>query len=520
MPGWPRQLDMEGTNFLEEYKTKLEYDYDPYSIMNYCNRFYDKGKLSLTDIKKVQKKYGPRANSLMMFEEKRFTGFYKSSDNFNYYQDGKLETFGVNIAFTIQPNETTEYFNVKHANGMNTLLDYSKKEKLQNKTLIPLSDNEISICKPKLNTANSSEITPLSTCKVFEKKDYVGYRAFYFNSKSNTYNQVMKSFCQELQGDETPWSKSNDWISKQYFVSLTSCIDISNYFNGDNDWILYFKGVGYSGRINDLEGYYFIDGLIYEDQYKTEEDLLYKYNFRTQLRSYKNFENNGQTYKKYTGLYKGNYYIDGLQADSHDLFSGFDEDGLPFNDYFALLVNKLYKNGFDFTGINPSKIGKNKGHYIDGSSFEFDGKYEIVNGKTYRFEVNRELDTDNTLAPRLGYQFSPTYLSKIYGFNPTSLGNGKNSYYTQGYPTTKLCINSNVCSGEDDSNNDIYQQFKTVNLDEIYAWIEVATEYSRYNENLDNEGEGTSKTALPILFKGNNPFNGEFGGENYQYGYP
>jgi len=100
------------------------------------------------------------------------------------------------------------------------------------------------------------------------------------------------------------------------------------------------------------------------------------------------------------------------------------------------------------------------------------------------------------------------------------LGNGKNSYYTQGYPTTKLCINSNVSSGEDDSNNDIYQQFKTVNLDEIYAWIEVATEYSRYNENLDNEGEGTTKTALPILFKGNNPFNGEFGGENYQYGYP
>ena len=33
-------------------------------------------------------------------------------------------------------------------------------------------------------------------------------------------------------------------IQKQYFVSLTHCIDFSGYFNDDgSDWRLYFKGV-------------------------------------------------------------------------------------------------------------------------------------------------------------------------------------------------------------------------------------------------------------------------------------
>ena len=54
---------------------------------------------------------------------------------------------------------------------------------------------------------------------------------------------MIKSFCQELQGGETPCSKSENWNTKQYFVSLTHCIDISGYFNGGNDWRLYFKGV-------------------------------------------------------------------------------------------------------------------------------------------------------------------------------------------------------------------------------------------------------------------------------------
>ncbi len=212
----------------------------------------------------------------MMFKEKPFTGFYKSSVNFTYYQYGKLENSGDNIAFIIQPNETAEYLNIKHANGMNTLVNYSKKEKLQNKTLIPLSDNAISICKPKLNTANTAEITPLSTCTVFEEKYYVDYRAFYFNSQSNTYNQVMKSFCQKLQGDETPWSKSQNFKQKQYFVSLTNCINFSSYFNDDSsDWRLYFKGVGYNGRIKDLEGYYFIDGLMFKDEYKNEMRIYF-----------------------------------------------------------------------------------------------------------------------------------------------------------------------------------------------------------------------------------------------------
>lgn len=98
------------------------------------------------------------------------------------------------------------------------------------------------------------------------------------------------------------------------------------------------------------------------------------------------------------------------------------------------------------------------------------------------------------------------------------MGNGKNSYYTQGYPTTKLCKNSGQCSNKNDSVNDIYQQFKDVNLDEIYAWIEVETQYSRYGEDLSYSGK--PEDVRPILFKGYNPYTGEFDGKNYQTGYP
>ena len=230
-------------------------------------------------------------------------------------------------------------------------------------------------------------------------------------------------------------------------------------------------------------------------------------------------------YKKYTGLYEGNYYIDGLRADSHDLFSRIDEDGLKLNDYFALRDNKLYKNGSVFNGINLSKIGINEGHYIDGINFKFDGDYEIVNGKTYRFEDSAShfnnmvpVHYNDNLAPVLGYQFNSTYVASLNGFNPTTLGNGKDSYYARGYPTTKLCRNSSNCSDEDASIEDIYQKFKNVNSDDIFAWISVATIYSRYGEDLSYEG--TPDTAAPILFKGQNPHTGEFGDKVYWKGYP
>lgn len=520
MPGWPRQFDMQDNKFLEEYKTKLEFDYDPYSIMNYCNNFYPKGKLSLTDIRKVQKKYGARADSIINLKEKPFTGFYNNgSDNFVYFQDGKHQTSSGSVSFMLNSNEDTKYFNVKHSNGMNTLADYSQKETLQDKVLIPLSNNPISICKTELNTTVSGVVTPLSQCKVFQKKDYIGYRPYYFNSKSNAFNQVTKSFCQELQGEETPWSKSNNWTPKQYFVSLTNCIDIPAYFNVDGNWRLYFKGVGYSGRIKDLEGFYFIDGVLFEDQYKTEQGVLYKYNFHTQLRSYKNFDNHGEMHSKYTGLYKGNYYLDGLLAESHDHINEFDENGLPVNDDFSISENKLYKNGFTFTGLNPSKIGETNGHYINGSNYEFEVKLQIVNGKIYRYHNNEDLFKTNILHPILGYQYNDnaTSFSKLRGFNPTSLGNGINSYYTQGYPTTILCKNSGQCSNKNDSVNDIYQLFKDVDLDEIYAWIEVATQYSRYGESLNYSGK--AEDVVPILFKGNNPYSGEFNGNTYWKGY-
>ena len=68
-----------------------------------------------------------------------------------------------------------------------------------------------------------------------------------------------------------------------------------------------------------------------------------------------------------------------------------------------------------------------------------------------------------------------------------------------------------------DSVNDIYQLFKDVDLDEIYAWIEVATQYSRYGESLNYSGK--AEDVVPILFKGNNPYSGEFNGNTYWKGY-
>ncbi len=125
---------------------------------------------------------------------------------------------------------------------------------------------------------------------------------------------------------------------------------------------------------------------------------------------------------------------------------------------------------------------------------------------------------NDNLAPVLGYQFNSTHVASLNGFNPTTLGNGKDSYYAQGYPTTKLCKTSSNCSDEDASIEDIYQNFKNVNSDDIFAWISVATIYSRYGEDLSYEG--TPDTAAPILFKGHNPHTGEFGDKIYRTGYP
>ena len=186
----------------------------------------------------------------------------------------------------------------------------------------------------------------------------------------------------------------------------------------------------------------------------------------------------------------------------------------------TLLGEKLYKNGFGFTGINPSKIGKKKGLYIDGSSFENQGKYEIVKDIIYSFNEEEIHRLGNKLHPRFGYQFNATTFFNFSGFNPTNLGKGKNSYYTQGYPTTILCkdTSSNNCTDNDDSVSDIYYQFMGLDSNEIYAWVEVVSVCSRYGEALSYSGKPDD--VKPILFKGQNPYRGNFDGKKYSSGYP
>ena len=74
-----------------------------------------------------------------------------------------------------------------------------------------------------------------------------------------------------------------------------------------------------------------------------------------------------------------------------------------------------------------------------------------------------------------------------------------------------LCLSNGKCSNQNDSIDDIYQKFKDVNKDDIFAWINVRTQYSE----LDVNGK-----VRPILFKGNNPLRGYFNGNKYQSGYP
>lgn len=113
--------------------------------------------------------------------------------------------------------------------------------------------------------------------------------------------------------------------------------------------------------------------------------------------------------------------------------------------------------------------------------------------------------------PRLFFTFG-----KTYNFTPNAsdidldIGKDKLIFSIKNKPQWAK-FNKN------DSVNDIYQLFKDVDLDEIYAWIEVATQYSRYGESINYSRK--AEDVVPILFKGNNPYSGEFNGNTYWKGY-
>lgn len=512
-PGGPRVTD----GFSKKYLAELENDYDPYSIMNYCSKRLRyssssafKGKLSLLDIDEVRKKYGTRSDTILTIEGKPMTGFYNDgSGEYEYYEHGVIASLGRDTVFSLPKQPIVgSYKNISHKNGMNSLVDLSRQKSTQSGIYIPLADHLISICSYSQNSISSDTLTSFENCKNFDENDYVGYRSYYFNSRENTYNQVMKSFCQELRGDQTPWD------SEQFFVSLTNCVELADYFIGSSGKRLYFNGIGYTGRINELEHQYFIDGVLYEDEYKFDGNILTKKPFRDELPAYKQVNDNIQMNANFYGIYDGLYYLNGVQADDYEFVSEWDSDNFEITNIFSLISGKLYKNHYAYLGYNPSKLQNHNGYYFSGD-YVPEENYIKVGQDIYFIAENKSGSNYSDMLYKNGVGLT--------GFNSSILGNGINSYYASGFPTTILCENnsSSSCSDEDDSVEEIYQKFKDINSYDIFAWINVVTQYSLFGENLYYEWQNiNSEDVAPILFKGNNPFTGVFDGINYKTGYP
>jgi hypothetical protein len=426
----------------------------------------------------------------------------------------------LNIIFSSETS-TNEYLyrNIKLKNGMNTLIDAQQIKGNGTGSFIPLLNHPISICTPNQNKSISADIVPFDGCVHFQKAFYNDFKPYFFNSRKNFYKQVTKSFCEEIQGNETPTSRKEQYSPPQYFVSLINCIDFSSYFTNNNNNILYFNGVGFTGRIKGLDQNYFIDGVLHKDDYSIDdENILYKSYFPSTLRAYKHFDEPSQgkveEKRKFTGIYKNHYYNQGRRADSYTLIKTKDSDEFEINDYFYILENKLYKNNSLLNGINVSNYGKTNGYYVNGT-YVPESKYQVIDDHYYTVQANSEGSK----------YYDLLYLDNVpfTGFNSSTLGNGKNSFYTRGYPTTKLCKKNqngglNCYDRGILSDNQIYKEFEGTRISEIFSWVEVRTIYSKYRKNLNSSD--SSAELRPLLFKGNNPFIGKVDGKNYWIGYP
>jgi hypothetical protein len=282
---------------------------------------------------------------------------------------------------------------------------------------------------------------------------------------------------------------------------------------------LYFNGVGFTGRIKGLDQYYFIDGVLHKDDYSIDdENILHISYFPSTLRAYKHFDEPSQgkveKKRKFTGIYKNHYYYQGRRADSYTPIETIDSDGFEIIDYFYILKNKLYKNYSLLNGKNASNYGKENGYYVNGTHVP-ESKYQVIDDRYYTVQTNREGSKYHDLLYLDNTPFT--------GFNSSTLGNGKNSFYTSGYPTTKLCKtkqNGDLTCYERGmlSDNQIYQKFEGTRISEIFSRVEVRTIYSKYRKNLNTSD--SSAELRPLLFKGNNPFTGKFDGKDYWTGYP
>jgi hypothetical protein len=487
--------------------------YNPFSVMNYCTNATDyfanhvkaNNLLSDADINRVQQFYGAPSDTEphLMDENDFFTGLYRATgeNEYVFYKFGApyshpkidLSQIGDQQYFVIYDDKQDESVLFKFDNNM----QYLK----------PVNDL-LAVCNSLESPNNNTNAISMNCSAIWNQERYSNNIFYYFDDAYGFDNEFNSLFCEEIEGTLITESDIT-----YHFLRLSDydCVDFDQdmykpFFFTKNKNQLFIKGKGYSGRLDGLPNLSFDNGQLKYDRLEQQNNQLKRFN--PKYNSFVGYSGYIKTLHNNPSINSG-YYVAGSKINERNtklVNEKFEWGGVDI--IHAVIYSfkeqegrkQLFKHAIPFTGYY------NHESYSNGYKDEL----EIVEGKIYRFNRENYDANGNKLHDILGYQHSPTYFSWHSGFNPSSLGNGKNAYYAQGYPATMLCRSNGKCSNQNDSIEDIYQKFKDVNKDDIFAWINVRTQYSVLNVN---------GKICPILFKGHNPFTGYFNGNKYKSGY-
>lgn len=498
--------------------------YNPFSVMNYCtsstdyfaNHVKSDNLLSDADISRVQQFYGAPSDTghHLMVEDKFFTGLYraKGQDDYVLYKYGApLDQPKIDLSQI----DDEQYFAINDVQMERSILFKFDK----NLPYIEPINDPIAVCKPLHLPNNNKNATPMDCSQIWHQEDYLNNRFYYFDDPYGFKNEFNSLFCEDVNGAQMTQDDEIKYFTR---ISKHDCIDFNQdiyqpYLFTQTYNQLFLKGHGYSGRLEGLSSISFENGNIRYDRLEHKDSKLKRLNHKEN--SFVDYSGYITETSKNPSIEAG-YYTKGtkvkeediipvnesFQWGHHDPSSG----NVPANFLREIIYSfietngtrQLFKDGIPHTGVYDEK------DYISGFH-SIVSEFEIINGKRYViYKENHDLSGVKGL---LKYEFKKNTFGKLSGFNPSNIGNGKNSYYTQGYPTTKLCLSDGNCTNENHTVDYIYKKFKNYPKVNIFAWINVWTQYSKLDEN----GE-----IRPILFKGYNPYRGNFDGKKYSYGYP
>lgn len=503
--------------------------YNPFSVMNYCmfgdEYFTDHTTngdlLSTADINRAQLFYGAPSESgrHLMYRDEYFSGLFREKDKteYTFYKYGAPATH-IN-KLDLSNIKEQQYFAIyENQQNKSTLFKFIKDKQY----LLPVND-PLAVCSPETQLEHNSGVIAMDCKDRWDNTKYSKNRFYYYDDPYGFFGEFSNLFCEEISDvsiDED--DKTTNFVR----INDHDCIDFNQkiyqpYFYNNNNNRLFLKGKGYSGRLNGVPNISFKNGSVAYDEFEQNNSKTQRFNSKT--KSFVDYSGYIANLPNNHSSYSG-YFVKGEKVEDNNIslvteeikWNDLNISGLHQKVTYSKLpfweINKLYKNAVPYSGKYEGKT------YINGIDTSIrtvnDEKVEVINGYIYRINKSKY--------NLLGIQYNSTGFSKLTGFNPSTLGNGINSYYAQGYPTTILCKtnNSSNCSDKNDSVEEIYQKFKDINSDDIFAWINVVTQYSRYGGNLYYEKENIYfEDVAPILFKGNNPFTGDFDGINYRMGY-